>query len=218
MRFRASCCSTVRYTLRTGAKSAYMPAFLRSHGLALEQIGLVLAAGTIIRIGAGPAMGRLADHLDAHKLVVSTAAALSGVIGLAYNLAFGFAPLLAISMAHAAVTASLAPLSDALSVTASADGRAFQYGWVRGAGSAAFVAGTLLSGQLIDRFGLSSIIFCSSVLFLVMTFCAMRVPAPVARVDFSRKTRRRVQDTMEHRGVPPADRRCRAGDRKSCAE
>jgi MFS transporter, PPP family, 3-phenylpropionic acid transporter len=170
-----------------GTESAYMPPFLRSHGLALEQIGLVLAAGTIVRIVAGPATGRLADHLGAHKFVVSTAAALSGVIGLAYTLAFGFAPLLAISMAHAAVTASLAPLSDALSVTASANGRAFQYGWVRGAGSAAFVAGTLLSGQLIDRFGLSSIIFSSSVLFLVMALCTMRVPAPVTREDSAEK-------------------------------
>ena len=158
-----------------GTESAYLPAFLRSQGLALEQIGLVLAAGTIVRIVAGPATGRLADHLRAHKMVVTTAAGLSGVIGLAYIPAFGFAPLLAVSMAHAAVTASLAPLSDALSVTASDNGRTFQYGWVRGAGSAAFVAGTLLSGQLIDRFGLSSIIVSSSILFLVMALCAMRI-------------------------------------------
>lgn len=164
-----------------GTESAYMPAFLRSHGLALEQIGLVLAAGTIVRIAAGPAVGRLADHLAAYKPVVSSAAGLSGIIGLAYIPAFGFASLLAVSMAHAAATASLAPLSDALSVTASTKGRTFQYGWVRGAGSAAFVAGTLLSGQLIDRFGLSSIIVSSSVLFLIMALCATKVPAPVAR-------------------------------------
>jgi PPP family 3-phenylpropionic acid transporter len=170
-----------------GTESAYLPAFLRSHGLALEQIGLVLAAGTIVRIVAGPAAGRLADHLRAHKMVVTTAAGLSGVIGLAYIPAFGFAPLLAVSMAHAAVTASLAPLSDALSVTASDNGRTFQYGWVRGAGSVAFVAGTLLSGQLIDRFGLSSIIVSSSILFLVMALCAMRTPA-VAPLDSTENT------------------------------
>jgi MFS transporter, PPP family, 3-phenylpropionic acid transporter len=90
-------------------------------------------------------------------------------------------------MAHAAVTASLAPLSDALSVTASDNGRTFQYGWVRGVGSAAFVAGTLLSGQLIDRFGLPSIIVSSSILFLVMALCAMRIPA-VAPLDSAENT------------------------------
>jgi MFS transporter, PPP family, 3-phenylpropionic acid transporter len=171
-----------------GAESAYMPAFLQSHGLALEQIGLVLAAGTIVRIVAGPATGRLADHLGAHQLVLTAAAGFSGIIGLVYTLAFGFVPLLATSMAHAAVTASLAPLSDALSVTASAEGRTFQYGWVRGAGSAAFVAGTLLSGQLINRFGLSSIIISSSVLFLVMALCTMWVPDPAARRNLADDT------------------------------
>jgi MFS transporter, PPP family, 3-phenylpropionic acid transporter len=170
-----------------GAESAFMPAFLQNHGLALEQIGMVLAAGTIVRIVAGPVTGRLADYLSAHKLVLGTAAGGSGFVGLAYTVAFGFAPLLAVSMAHAAATASLAPLSDALAVTASSKGRTFQYGWVRGAGSAAFVAGTLLSGQLVDRFGLSSIIFSSSALFLVMALCATLVSAPVAGKDPAEK-------------------------------
>lgn len=162
-----------------GTESAYMPAFLHSHGLPLERIGLVLAAGTVIRIVAGPAAGRLADHLGARKQVLATAAGLSGVIGWAYMLAFGLAPLLGVSMAHAGATASLAPLSDALSVAASKGGRAFQYGWVRGTGSAAFVCGTLLSGQLVDRFGLSCIIVTSSALFLVMAVCATQVRSRV---------------------------------------
>jgi PPP family 3-phenylpropionic acid transporter len=83
--------------------------------------------------------------------------------------------LLGVSMAHAAATASLAPLSDALSVAAASEGRGFQYGWVRGAGSAAFVFGTLLSGQLVDRFGLAGIIVTSSILFLAMALCAARL-------------------------------------------
>jgi PPP family 3-phenylpropionic acid transporter len=171
-----------------GTESAYMPAFLGSHGLPVEQIGLVLAAGTIARIVAGPAAGRLADHLGARKQVLTTAAGLSGLVGFAYTLAFGLAALLVVSMAHAIVTASLAPLSDALAVTASSRGRAFQYGWVRGAGSAAFVAGTLLSGQLVDRFGLSSIIVSSSALFLVIALCAMSVRSPAASPEPAQQT------------------------------
>jgi MFS transporter, PPP family, 3-phenylpropionic acid transporter len=162
-----------------GTESAYLPAFLGHHGLSNEQIGLVLAAGIVVRIVAGPLTGRLADHLDARKPVLSIAAFFSGLIGFAYNLAFGFAPLLAVSMAHAAATASLAPLADALSVAASTKGGGFQYGWVRGAGSAAFVCGTLISGQLIDGFGLRSIIITSSILFLLMTLSAIRIRSPL---------------------------------------
>src|ERR1700735_4954967 len=45
-----------------GTESAYMPAFLLSHGLPVERIGLVLAAGIVVRIASGPAIGRLADR------------------------------------------------------------------------------------------------------------------------------------------------------------
>ena len=152
-----------------------MPAFLLSHGLSVERIGVVLAAGIVIRIASGPAIGRLADRLRRRKQALTVAAALSGFVGWAYTIAFGFLPLLGVSMAHAAATASLAPLSDALSVAAASEGRGFQYGWVRGAGSAAFVVGTLLSGQLVDRFGLTCIIVTSSVLFLAVALCAARV-------------------------------------------
>ena len=160
-----------------GTVSAYMPAFLNSHGLPAERVGVVLAAGTVVRIAAGPMAGRLADRLRARKQVLASAAALSGVVGSAYLAAFGLFPLLAVSMAHAAATASLAPLSDALSVAAASEGRGFQYGWVRGTGSAAFVAGTLLSGQLVDQFGLACIIVASSALFLGMSACAAMVRA-----------------------------------------
>lgn len=161
-----------------GTESAYMPAFLQDHGLAVEWVGFVLAAGTIVRIGAGPALGRLADRRQARRGILTLAAAASGIIGMAYLPAFGLLPLLAISMTHSAATASLAPLSDALAVSASTGARGFQYGWVRGTGSAAFVAGTLLSGQLVDRLGLWSIIVTSSVLFLVMALFAARVSTP----------------------------------------
>jgi PPP family 3-phenylpropionic acid transporter len=160
-----------------GTQSAYIPAFLLGHGLPVERIGLVLAAGMVVRIASAAAIGRLADRLRRRKQVLTAAAALSGLVGSAYMIAFGFLPLLGVSIAYAAATASLAPLSDALAVPAASEGRGFQYGWVRGAGSAAFVSGTLLSGQLIDRFGLASIIVTSSVLFLAMAVCAARVGA-----------------------------------------
>src|ERR1700761_7405583 len=58
-----------------GTESAYLPAFLSGRGLSPEQIGIVLAAGTIVRIFAGPLIGRLADQLSARKFVLAIAAA-----------------------------------------------------------------------------------------------------------------------------------------------
>src|SRR6185436_11862768 len=77
--------------LAYGTVSAYLPAFLLSHGLSFEQIGLMLAMGAIVRIGAGPLIGRFADFTRAPQQVLSVAAFLSGLIGTAYNFAFSFA-------------------------------------------------------------------------------------------------------------------------------
>ena len=62
-----------------GTESAYMPAFLLSHGLPVERIGLVLAAGMVVRIASGAAIGRLADRLRRRKQVLTVAA---GTVGL----------------------------------------------------------------------------------------------------------------------------------------
>ena len=163
-----------------GTESAYLPSFLQSHALPVDRIGTVLAAGTVVRIIAGPAAGRLADRFSARRLVLGAAAALSGFVGATYLGAYGLLPLLAVCLAHSCFTAPLAPLGDALAVPASAGPRGFRYGWVRGAGSLAFVGGTLLSGQLVDRFGLSCIIMTSSVLFLVLAPSTALVEAPLA--------------------------------------
>jgi MFS transporter, PPP family, 3-phenylpropionic acid transporter len=182
--------------LAYGTESAYLPEFLRDHGLTIEQVGLTLAAGTIVRIVTGPLTGRLADYLGALKRVLTVAAGLSGLIGFAYLSAYGFAPLLAVIICHAAATASLAPMCDALSVAASAGGRAFQYGWVRGAGSVAFIVGTILSGLLIDRFGLSSIIVASSACFLLMAACTQSIYSPVENVSVTERPEVNVLQTL----------------------
>jgi PPP family 3-phenylpropionic acid transporter len=62
-----------------GVQSPYLPSLLDSHGLPPEAIALVLAAGTAIRLAAGPVAGRLADTLDAPKAVLIVCSAAAGL-------------------------------------------------------------------------------------------------------------------------------------------
>jgi len=73
-----------------------------------------------------------------------------------------------VNLVQAALLAPLAPLSDALALSWSrfsrdAEARRFEYGWVRGAGSAAFVAGALVAGQVASARGLSSVLLLTAV-------------------------------------------------------
>jgi len=166
-----------------GSESPFLPSFFAERGLSAGEIGGVLAAGTLMRLAAGPVAGHLADRYDATRAVLGIAAAAAGMISFAYLLGHGFWSLLAISMAHATAIAALAPLADALALGAAEREGSFSYGWVRGAGSAAFVLGTLASGLLVAQAGLASIIVSSGLLFVVMSLAATRVPVVPARED-----------------------------------
>lgn len=166
-----------------GTESPFLPSFLAERGLSAGEIGGVLAAGTLMRLAAGPVAGHIADRYDATRAVLGIAAVAAGMISFAYLLGHGLWPLLAISMAHATAIAALAPLADALALGAAEREGSFSYGWVRGAGSAAFVLGTLGSGLLVERAGLASIIVSSGLLFVAMGAAATRVPAVPARED-----------------------------------
>jgi MFS transporter, PPP family, 3-phenylpropionic acid transporter len=166
-----------------GTASPFLPAFLADRGVQPQAIGLVLAAGTAVRLVAGPVAGRTADRLEAPRAVLSFCAAAAALIAVGYLPAHTLWLLLLVSVAHAAVLAPLPPLSDALALGAAAPpggtdatGPGFNYGWVRGAGSAAFILGSLLSGQLVELFGLGVIIWLNGALLAAAAVCATRVP------------------------------------------
>ena len=164
-----------------GVASPFMPAFFQARGLAPEQIGILFGAGTALRLVSGPLAGRLADRTQALRAVLAVCTALAAVCALALLPAQGFYVLLAVSLFHAAALAPITTLADALALSAAAPRGAalrFEYGWVRGTGSAVFIAGTLLSGQVVGGWGLASIIVLQAALLSAAAFAAMLVPEP----------------------------------------
>jgi MFS transporter, PPP family, 3-phenylpropionic acid transporter len=160
-----------------GVLSPFLPAYLRDHGVDAAQIGLLIGAGTAVRLIAGPFAGHLADQYRAWRILLVICAAGAAVMALAYVPARGFWPLLPVSVAQAAALAPLAPIADALALSAStASARPFEYGWVRGAGSAAFVAGSILAGHMAGWLGLGTIIWLNAALLAAAAFAALPVP------------------------------------------
>jgi MFS transporter, PPP family, 3-phenylpropionic acid transporter len=169
-----------------GVSSPFMPAFFKARGLAPEQIGLLFAAGTAIRLVSAPLVGRLADLTRSLRAVLSACELVAASVALALISTPAFAPLLLVSLLHAAALAPTTALADALALgaaeprdTRSGDTRRrFEYGWVRGTGSAVFVAGTLLSGQIVGSRGLASIIVLQAALLAGAAVAALLLPAP----------------------------------------
>jgi MFS transporter, PPP family, 3-phenylpropionic acid transporter len=164
-----------------GVSSPFMPAFFEGRGLAPEQLGILFAAGTAIRLVSGPLGGRLADRTQALRAVLAACQLLAALVAIGLLSAPGFTPLFLASLLHAAALAPTTALADALALGAAQPRNAhpgFEYGWIRGTGSAVFVIGTLLSGQIVDSWGLSSIIVFQAALLVAAAGAATLVPTP----------------------------------------
>ena len=164
-----------------GVQSPFLPALLSGRGLRAEEIGIVLAASTAIRVLAGPAVGHIADRQRRHTLTLCACSLVAAVTGLGYVMIQGFAGLLLVALVQAAMLAPIVPLSDALATTGahmseSGQGRRFEYGWLRASGSAAFIVGTMMSGWAASGNSLASIVWFSGTLFGIGGAAALLLP------------------------------------------
>jgi MFS transporter, PPP family, 3-phenylpropionic acid transporter len=166
-----------------GVSSPFMPAFFERRGLSPEHLGVLFGAGTAIRLISGPLCGRLADLTGRLRGVLAACTAIAAVVAISLLWMAGFPALLGTSLLHAAALAPMTTLADALALSASApraDGARFEYGWVRGTGSAVFVFGTLLSGLVVGAWGLGSIVLLQAAQLSLAAGTALLVPAPAS--------------------------------------
>jgi PPP family 3-phenylpropionic acid transporter len=158
-----------------GVALPFLPGLLKPWAL-----GIVLAGGTAIRLLAGPWGGRLADRTGRPSVVLAGFAAAAALIATGYASARGLPLLLAVSLCHAAVLAPLTPVADAMALGSADVEPRFRYGWVRGAGSAAFVAALLVSGRMVAWAGLGVIVWLNAGLLAVAACLAPFLPDRVA--------------------------------------
>jgi PPP family 3-phenylpropionic acid transporter len=164
-----------------GVASPFFPAFISTRGVPPAQLGLLLGLGTAVRLLTAPLAGRLGDALQALRGVLAVCTGLAAAVTLTYYAVQGVGILLGVSLLQAAALAPMTVLADALALGSAAppshsNRLGFEYGWVRGAGSAAFIGGTLLAGQAVNSFGLPVIIGLQAALLGATAGVALLVP------------------------------------------
>ena len=161
-----------------GVVSPFLPAYFESRGLTTQQIAIVIGLGTALRLVSGPLIGRFADRQRMWRGALSICAGGSGAVAVAYVSAGGFVAFLLVSLAQSVLLAPLTPIADAMALSTSREtaGKGFEYGWVRAAGSAAFVAGLIVSGRAVGSLGLVVTIWLNALLLVGGSLAAMSLP------------------------------------------
>jgi MFS transporter, PPP family, 3-phenylpropionic acid transporter len=168
-----------------GVASPFWPKFFQTKALVPQQIGQILAAAMLMRLVAGPAVAMLADWLGSLRAVLAGCAVLSAAASLALGWAHSFVPILIVALVQAAALAPTTSMADALSVNVAGTRLAAKvdYGWIRGAASAAFVLGTLAAGQLVTSADLSPIIWMNAGLLVSTAAVTALLPRPSGRLE-----------------------------------
>lgn len=164
-----------------GVASPFWPRFFETRGVTPQELGLLLAVGTAVRLFSGPLAGRVADLLAARRAVLAACTGMAALVALGLLPTQGLWLLLLVSLCHAAALAPITTLADALASRAAATsgcpgGKSFEYGWVRGTGSAVFIVGTLVAGQVVGAAGLTSIVLMHAGLLAGAALVALLVP------------------------------------------
>src|SRR5262249_20970923 len=99
-----------------GVASPFLPAFVSGRGLSPQEIGVALAAGTAVRLVSAPLAGRIADLVQALRVMLVVSIAAAALVTLGYLSVRGFWMALAVMVLHAWALAPMTVLADALAL------------------------------------------------------------------------------------------------------
>jgi PPP family 3-phenylpropionic acid transporter len=131
----------------------FIALFLDSRGLTATDIGLVLAAMAVARIGANPLWGHLADATLGRRrtLRICSVAAAVAAVGLFFS--HGLGAIVTVACVFAVFQSTIGPNIDAITLSHLGDERMHDYGRIRGWESLSYAAACLALGIVLEAVG-----------------------------------------------------------------
>jgi PPP family 3-phenylpropionic acid transporter len=146
------------YFFASGAFMSYWPVWLRDRGISDPEIGTLFMTRQLVSVVSVLGMGLLAHRIGGLRGILLVLAAAAIVMMGAYQLSYTFLALLLVGVLWGCVWSPTMALYDGVLVN-EAKARGFVYGNLRVLGSIAFIAGTLICGVTVDRFGPPSVLY-----------------------------------------------------------
>ncbi len=182
-----------------GMYTPFFGAWLGWRGLAPGEIGVLLAAGMLLRVAVAPVSGLIADARNDRRgaMLVLYTVMLCGYAALNWTRtpALIFVAAVSANIAGGAIT----PLLESVSVRLS-EVHKFDYGHVRLWASTTFVVGNIVAGLAVSRFGLVALAPWLTVVLMLNVAAVYALPTPPAgrvRGDFRIRFRATLAEARE---------------------
>jgi PPP family 3-phenylpropionic acid transporter len=174
-----------------GIQLPFFPLWLEARGLDAQTIGFVIAVPMVVRIIATPLITHQADRRRALKAAIVLASIVAMLAMTVVGLVQGAVAIFLVFAIAAMAFSPVLPLTDAYALSGlAARGRA--YGPVRLWGSAAFVAGNVAAGLMLERFAPGGLIW------LIVAALVLSVIAAVALDPVDAAARPATAGTAPH--------------------
>lgn len=174
-----------------GIMMPFWPVWLSHKGLTSTEIGMVLAAGSIVRVFLSPLIARLCDRLGERKRPIIVLSVMALLLFLPFIFLDDFVPILMLQACFAGILGPLMPLSDSLSMIGVRK-HGIDYGRVRLWGSLTFIVGASGVGFFLKGADPDMIWIAIAVAILLAVFCSLSLPdfrAPAADKNSAPLTR-----------------------------
>ncbi|MBT3789401.1 MAG: 3-phenylpropionate MFS transporter [Alphaproteobacteria bacterium] len=163
--------------LSIGVFVPFWPVWLQSKGLSAGDIGLLLGSGTILKIIGSPIIARLVDRNGNRQRAILLLSLFSLLSVGVFFVAEGYLALLAATIMLAFFFSPIGPLTDNLTLMASATGQV-DYGRVRLWGSVSYALAAILGGMWLhgrDEDWILWLVFGTTALILASAFLLPKV-------------------------------------------
>ena len=154
-----------------GVFSPYASLYFADKGIAAAQIGVLMSLMQVMRIFGPNLWGWVADHTRQRVLVLRLTSIAAALVFCGMFWGQTFAYFFIVMVLLNLFTSAQGPLSEALMLSAMR-GDLTHYGRLRLWGSVGFIAAVMVSGQLLDWFGIGLVPWISLLLLAFVAFAA----------------------------------------------
>ena len=193
------------YFFASGAFMSYWPVWLRDRGITDSEIGTLFMSRQLVSVVSVLGIGFLAHRIGRLRGMLLALAVAAIVMMGVYQLSYTFLALLLVGLVWGCVWSPTMALYDGVLVN-EAKARGFVYGTLRVWGSVAFIAGTMICGVAVDRFGPPSVLYVG--------WFGRRLPAAVRARPAARRSAPAAAPTVTRRSASSI---CSAPGRSCCS-